>query len=240
MNAIILAAGKSERLKGLGLGLPKPLIEVRGKPLLVHHLETCARLGLSRVFINLHFEPEQIPRLIGDGSRWGIHIHYHYEPEVLGTAGGARSFAKDLDTDSCLIIYGDNFFDFDLSELIEAHRRTTPDMSIMVFHKENVQGSGVVCFDQEGRISKFVEKPESNDSPSHWVNAGAYIMSRTLLESIKEGFSDFGKDIIPNFLSEGKRIMAVATRGSVLAVDTPELYSRVLAQKQENSSIKDP
>jgi NDP-sugar pyrophosphorylase family protein len=230
-RAVILAAGKSERLSGLRLNKPKPLIEVAGKPLLAHHLERCAAQGIDEVFINLHHLPEQIRAFAGDGSRWKIKITYQEETELLGTAGAVKNFAEDLRGEPFLVIYGDNFCTFSLSELIQAHFRRSPqpDMSIVLFELENISGSGVAICDQEDLIQSFIEKPAAGTTLSHWVNAGVYIMEPHLLDAIPGGVSDFGRDVIPALLASGKRILGVKTQGRVYAIDTPELLQRTTA-----------
>ncbi len=86
---MILAAGRGERMKPLTDTLPKPLLEVKGKPLIVYHLEKFARLGVQRVVINIAWLGEKIKQALGDGSAYGVHIHYCDEGEyALETAGG--------------------------------------------------------------------------------------------------------------------------------------------------------
>jgi MurNAc alpha-1-phosphate uridylyltransferase len=105
-RAVILAAGQSRRLDALKLDRPKPLLEVAGKPLLFHHLERCAAEGVTDVFINLFHRAEQICEAVGDGTRFGLRVHYHLEPELAGTGGGVRAFAEEL--------HGEPFFVLDL------------------------------------------------------------------------------------------------------------------------------
>jgi NDP-sugar pyrophosphorylase family protein len=224
-RAVILAAGKSSRLDSLRLDKPKPAIEVGGQPLLVHHLERCARQGIEEVFINLHHMPEKIRALAGDGSRWNLKITYHFEPVLAGTAGAVKNFAGHLRDEPFLVIYGDNYCTFPLDEIIKAHFHLSPspDMSVILFELENVSGSGVAICDETNMIQSFIEKPAPGTTASHWVNAGVYLLEPYLLDAIPEGTSDFGHDIIPRFLASCRRILGVKTQGRVYAVDTPEL-----------------
>jgi len=88
VNAIILAAGRGERLRPYTDTCPKPLLEIRGKALIEYHLEALAAAGIPRVVINLSWLGEQIEAAIGDGSGYGLEVLYSREPEALGTAGG--------------------------------------------------------------------------------------------------------------------------------------------------------
>jgi len=228
-RAVILAAGKSSRLDSLKLNRPKPTIEVGGKPLLVHHLERCARAGIKEVFINLHHLPEMIRDVAGNGSSWNLKITYNFEPVIAGTAGGVKNFAGQLRGEPFLVIYGDNYCTFSLEEIIQAHFRFSPrpDMSIVLFELENVSQSGVAVCGSDGMIRSFIEKPAPGVTDSHWVNAGVYLLEPHLLEDIPEGASDFGHDMIPRWLAAGKRLQGVQTQGRVYAVDTPELLRQV-------------
>jgi NDP-sugar pyrophosphorylase family protein len=228
MRAVVLAAGVSQRLSPLNLGIPKPMIKVHGKPLIEHHLETCVRLNIKEVFINLYYLPQKIRGWVGDGSKWGLQVAYHLETELLGTGGAVRHFKEKLEGDDVLVLYGDNYCDFSVSECLAQHmlEEKKPDMSIVLFEKEDTAQSGVAVMDQQSFIKSFIEKPAPGTSSSHWVNAGVYLLSPKLLNEIPEGKSDFGKDLIPQFIQSGRKILGIKTAGTVIAVDTPELYQQ--------------
>ena len=79
MKALVFAAGLGERMRPLTLHTPKPLLEVTGKPLIVWHLERLAALGVREVVVNTAWLAEQFPATLGDGSQWGLHLHFLYE-----------------------------------------------------------------------------------------------------------------------------------------------------------------
>ena len=116
MNAMILAAGRGERLRPLTDQTPKPLIELCGKPLIAHHLEALRRAGIESVVINVSWLAERIIEALGDGRDFGIEIRYSHEPEALETAGGIVQALPWLD-EQFLVLNGDVFSDFDLSSL---------------------------------------------------------------------------------------------------------------------------
>ncbi|WP_280153199.1 N-acetylmuramate alpha-1-phosphate uridylyltransferase MurU [Piscinibacter sp. XHJ-5] len=123
MKAIILAAGRGDRMRPLTDRTPKPLLPVRGKPLLEWHLEALARAGVREVVINTAWLEQQIVDTLGDGSRWGVAIHYSMEGRdhggALETAGGiakALPLLTDGERDCFWVVSGDIFvpgFDFD-------------------------------------------------------------------------------------------------------------------------------
>lgn len=118
MKAMILAAGRGERLRPLTDSVPKPLIEIGGKPLIVGHLERLAEAGFDEVVINLGWLGERIPETLGDGARFGLKIHYTEEPPgALETAGGIRNALTLLGNDPFAVISADILTDFPLDEL---------------------------------------------------------------------------------------------------------------------------
>ncbi|WP_322521243.1 nucleotidyltransferase family protein [Guyparkeria halophila] len=129
-TAMILAAGRGERLRPLTDHTPKPLIEVGGKPLIEHHLERLAAAGIQRVVINLAHLGEQIRAHLGDGERWQLAIEYSVEGEraedALETAGGIRQ-ALDRLGERFLLVNGDVLADIDYADLL---RRDLSDASL--------------------------------------------------------------------------------------------------------------
>lgn len=118
MRAMILAAGRGERLRPLTDTTPKPLIEVGGKPLIAHHLERLAAAGFRDVVINLGWLGEQIPAALGDGRRFGLSIHYSPEPPgALETAGGIVHALEWLGDAPFLVISGDVLCDYPFETL---------------------------------------------------------------------------------------------------------------------------
>lgn len=110
MKALILAAGRGERMRPLSDRTPKPLLPVKGKPLIEWHLEALARAGVREVVLNTAWLEEQFPAALGDGSRWGLHIDYSMEGRdhghALETAGGIAK-ALPLLGDVFWVVSGD-------------------------------------------------------------------------------------------------------------------------------------
>ena len=141
MRAIVLAAGKGERLKEVTSTIPKPMIKIMDKPILEHNINWLNRYGIKNIYINLHHLPNVIKDYFKDGKRWGVRITYSYEPELLGTAGAVRKIAEEywqLRTDNYyssvaredlrdskkqktkntfVVVYGDNLFKYNLPQL---------------------------------------------------------------------------------------------------------------------------
>lgn len=117
MKAMILAAGKGERLRPLTLHTPKPLVRVAGKPLIEYHIEALARAGFQELVINHAWLGGQIEESLGDGARFGVRIAYSAEGEPLETGGGIRKALPLLGEQPFLVVNGDIFTDYDFSRL---------------------------------------------------------------------------------------------------------------------------
>jgi MurNAc alpha-1-phosphate uridylyltransferase len=118
MRAMILAAGRGDRLRPLTDELPKPLVEVAGKPLIEYHLEALARAGFREVVINQGHLGDLLPEMLGNGSRWGVNIHWSDEqPEALETGGGIFKALPLLGSAPFLVINGDLWTDYPFARL---------------------------------------------------------------------------------------------------------------------------
>ncbi|HDS1734349.1 N-acetylmuramate alpha-1-phosphate uridylyltransferase MurU [Pseudomonas sp. BP8] len=117
MKAMILAAGKGERMRPLTLHTPKPLVPVAGQPLIEYHLRALAAAGVSDVVINHAWLGQQIEDHLGDGSRFGLSIRYSAEGEPLETGGGIFKALPLLGDAPFLLINGDIWTDYDFSRL---------------------------------------------------------------------------------------------------------------------------
>lgn len=118
MRAMILAAGRGERLRPLTDTLPKPLVEIGGKPLIEHHLESLAAAGFREVIINQGHLGDLLREALGDGARWGITIHWSNEqPEALETGGGIFKALPLLGRSPFLVVNGDIWTAFPYARL---------------------------------------------------------------------------------------------------------------------------
>lgn len=119
MHALIFAAGLGERMRPLTRHTPKPLLHAGGKPLIAWHLEKLAAIGVREVVVNTSWLADQFPRELGDGSRWGLRLHFAYEgPTPLETGGGMLHALELLGPGPFLAVNGDIWTDFDFRELL--------------------------------------------------------------------------------------------------------------------------
>lgn len=225
MKAIILAAGKGSRLKKITKNFPKPMIEIKGKPILEHNIEMCRKAGIEEIFINLNHFPELIKDYFGNGSNFGVKITYNYESNLLGTAGALIPFKEKIIQKPFFVIYGDNYINFNLLKLSDFNNKLNGDISILFHWRKDVSNSGVASFDKNGKIIKFTEKPVDIYKNGGWVNAGIYFIDlENIFFRIKEK-DDFGINIFPKLLKENVKLYGLKTDSKLSAFDTPELYA---------------
>ncbi len=125
MKAMILAAGRGERMRPLTDHTPKPLLKVGGKPLIVWHLERLAKAGFKQIVINHAHLGQQIEDALGSGAQWGVSIQYSPEKVALETAGGIANALDLLGEKPFLVVNGDIYTDFDFKNIaLEANQDT--------------------------------------------------------------------------------------------------------------------
>jgi len=234
MKAVILAAGKGERLSGILNNIPKPMVEINGKPILEHNILLLKRYGITDIYMNLHYRPDVIREHLGNGKDYGVNIRYSYEETLLGTAGAVRKIADEYwnrkDRKECFILlYGDNFYEYDLRRIVNFHRAKKGIATVAVYEKHEVSQSGIVVLDKGNKILKFVEKPKPEEVVSNLVNTGIYILEPEILTYIPSDKAlDFGKDVFPEMIQKGENVFGVVVKGNLIAIDTPELLKEAL------------
>src|SRR5262245_7059025 len=107
MKAMILAAGLGTRLRPLTHSTPKALLLVNGRPLIYYSLKLLEKHGIREAVINLHYLGDLIQKELGDGSKFGLRIHYSWEPQILGTGGGIKKASTFLEQESFLVVNSD-------------------------------------------------------------------------------------------------------------------------------------
>jgi len=226
---MLLAAGEGIRLRPITEKIPKCMIKVGGKPILEWNINWLRRHGLKDIVINLYHMPQVVRDYFGDGKQWGVNITYSLEETILGTAGGVKKVACLFD-DTFLVWYGDNICTCDLTRMNDFHRTKGGYGTIALHERDNVTHSGIVGLDDRNRIIRFLEKPKPDQVFSHWVNAGIYILERSVIEFIPdEGKPDFGRDVFPSILAQGYPLYGyrMSLSEKVSWIDTKEDLKRV-------------
>ena len=223
MKAIILAAGIGSRLALEDI--PKPMYKIQGVPILEHNILLLKKHNIKDICINLYYKGKVIKKYFGDGSKWNVKITYSEEKELLGTSGAIKNIEWFWTGDPFFVLYGDNYTDIDLNEMMSLHKAGKPIGTIAVFDPQKVANSqiagGFVKTDKNNNIISFIEGNKTNERG--YVNAGVYVLEPGILDMIPPGkSSDFGKDIFPKVIESRHILKAYLTKSFVIAIDTKE------------------
>lgn len=233
MRALILAAGEGTRLRPLTLKCAKAMLPVGGRPVLEHLVRLLRTHGITEIAINLHHRPSDIMDYFGDGHDFGVQITYSLEKELLGTAGAVKKL-QHFFTDTFFVVYGDLLTTLDLTALIEFHRRKRGMATVALYRVSNPESCGIIELDGQGRIRRFVEKPEPETAFSDLANAGVYVLEPEVLDFIPRGiFYDFGHDLFPSLLERYVPLYGYPIKDYLIDIGTPEKYQQAQMDWQE-------
>jgi mannose-1-phosphate guanylyltransferase/mannose-1-phosphate guanylyltransferase/phosphomannomutase len=192
---MVLAAGLGTRLRPLTYEITKPMVPVLDRPVMEHIVELLGKHSFDQVIANLHYFPETIREYFGE------RISYHYEQELLGTAGGVRACREFFGDQPFLVISGDALTDIDLGALAARHAEAGGIATLAVKQVADTREYGVVLHDRDGRVTGFQEKPGPDEALSDLGNCGIYMFDPTIFDYFPERpFADWAKDVFPALL----------------------------------------
>lgn len=228
MIAFILAGGKGKRLEKITGGrIPKPMVKLSGKPVLQYQMEFLARNNVNNVVVSVGDNVGIIKKYFGDGQSYGLSIKYSTEPRPLGTAGAFKYaepfFAHDQDI---LVLYGDIIFDIDLKRLTDFYHSSGGLGTLLVHPNDHPYDSDLLEVDSSNKITRFIFKPHPADEAyQNLVNAGIYVLKPDVADFIQSGQKlDFGKNIFPALVDDGKDLYAYRSSEYVRDIGLPERY----------------
>ncbi len=227
MQALILAGGQGTRLRPLTLTTPKPALPLAGRPFLTFMLDWLAGHGVDEAILSCGFLAEEVAAVLGD--RHGtVRLRYVTEPEPLGTAGPLR-LALDQDglEEQVLVVNGDVLTDIDLGAQLDFHRRAGALATLALVAVEDTSAYGLVPTAPDGEVEGFLEKVDAGASadpaPTDRVNAGAYVLERSVAELVPPGRAvSFEREIFPSLV--GKGLFGHLDEGYWIDIGTPERY----------------
>ncbi|MBV8531195.1 MAG: NDP-sugar synthase [Candidatus Eremiobacteraeota bacterium] len=184
--------------------------------------------GFDEIAINVHYLADAIVATLGDGSRFGVKLHYSYEPVLLGSAGGVKNIEEFFAGEPFLVIGCDEVTDMRLDRLLDFHRDREAIATIGLVECDEVDQYGVVLLDERGKIVGFQEKPKKGTELSKLANTGVYAFSPAIFEHIPAGeFYDFGNQVFPALQAAGAPFYGFQARATYWAdIGTPGEYRR--------------
>lgn len=246
MQALILAGGEGSRLRPLTLNIPKPIVPIANEPFLLRQIQSIKDAGITDITLALNYQPSAIENLLGDGTGCGVNLRYLTEPSPLGTAG-AYKYAEAAIGETTLVLNGDILTDIDLKQVIHQHKALNSTATIVLTEVENPSAYGLVEFDSDKRVVKFLEKPSLEKIGKlniKSINAGIYILEPRVLQYIPDGEKySFEYQLFPQLLDKDESFHAFTSTGSYwLDIGTPERYLQanldVINEKIRNTAIK--
>jgi mannose-1-phosphate guanylyltransferase len=222
MQALVLAGGEGTRLRPLTLTIPKAVLPLAGRPFLEYMLEWLGRFGVDDVILACGFGADAVRDVLGDTGPGGLPLRYLVEPEPLGTAGPVKFAEAELE-DRFLVLNGDVLQDLDLGALIDHHDESGAAATVALYPVADVSAYGLVLHSAEGEVTEFVEKPDPDRFESGEINAGAYVLERSVLELIPAGQAvSIEREVFPRLVGEG--LFAKALDGYWNDIGTPARY----------------
>ncbi|MEM6961035.1 MAG: nucleotidyltransferase family protein [Myxococcota bacterium] len=221
MKALVLCGGYGKRLGNLTVRCPKPLLDLAGVPLVGRIFGHLKLHGFDEILINTHYRAADFSNALGDGARWGVKLHYVYEPELLGTAGTCKALLPSIGS-RLLVHYGDVVHTHDLANLCDQHVRTNAEATIVVHRRRG--SNSFAELDEHNRIVRFVERPDSlpPESAIPWAFSGIALLERSCIAKFSGHTPlDLPKDVFTRLAPE-KRLFAHPLQGFRCAVDSPE------------------
>ncbi|MBI2449862.1 nucleotidyltransferase family protein [Candidatus Pacearchaeota archaeon] len=225
MRAIILSAGKGMRMQDFNNDLPKVLLPILNKPMLLWNIELLKKYGITDIAINTHYLAEKIKEYLEDGRKFGVNIKYSYESELLGTSGALNNF-REFFTNTFLVVYGDVLSNMDLSRLIKFHNDKKASATLVVRKTDHPLDSDIVQLDKNDGVVGVYHKPGTLDF-GDIGNAAWYILEPDVFNYITPGHSDFIKDVFPRMIADKKIVYGYMTTEFIKDAGTPERLMQV-------------
>ena len=225
MKAVILVGGFGTRLRPLTLSVPKQMLPMGSVTMLQRVVEHLGGLGVEEVVLSLGYQPEVFLREFPDGEVAGVPVRYAVEPEPLDTGGAIAFAAREAGIDSTfLALNGDVLTDLDVSELWRYHEQAGGAATIALTEVDDPSRYGVVPLDGDGRVEAFIEKPEPGTAPTHWINAGTYVLEPEVLDLVPPGARrSIEREIFPELVEQG-RLYGLQAASYWIDAGTPEAY----------------
>jgi NDP-sugar pyrophosphorylase family protein len=248
MKAMILAAGFGTRLFPLTIDRTKPAIPFLGKPLVGYVAEYLAKFGFKDVVVNLHHQPESVKVALGDGTNYGVKIHYTIEePKILGTAGALDNARHLLEDDTFLIANGKIITDIDIAAAIETHKKSGA-LATMILKPNSKREKFTEVLTEDGFIKGFGDftkplteneiKDTESEIPTPLMFTGIHILEPRVFDYIPRGVYS---DIVPTFynpaIANGEKIAAHTTDANWFELSTIPRYLDISLQMMNGAAV---
>jgi len=225
MRAMILAAGKGTRLRPLTESVPKPLIEVAGRPMIAFSLQLLREAGIKEVVINLHHLGAQIRRRLADGSAYGVRIAYSEEDPILDTGGAIAAARRFLDGDTFAVLNADAVIDLRLQDVVAFHARQGALATMVLRPDPDAARHDDIGIDRAQRIRRFLGRSygDPDFTPmERMMFPGVHVFEPRVFDYMPDGVYSVTRDTYPRLLTAGEPVYGYVHRGYWRVLDTPD------------------
>ena len=213
IKAVIMAGGEGTRLRPITCTMPKPLVPLIGKPVIDYCVELLKKHDITDITTTLFYLGNMIEKHLGSGEKYGARITHSTTPIPLGTAGSVKHAAGNANK-TVLVISGDTLTDCDISDALDFHKQKGAKVTIVLKRVSAPTEYGVALLSQDGRITRFLEKPSNSEVFSDLANTGIYIIEPDVLDFVPENRSfDFSMDLFPELLKRNIPIYGYEMQG---------------------------
>jgi len=221
ITAVILAGGLGTRLRPAVFDKPKVLAEVCGRPFLSYLLDQLCRAGTREVILCTGYMGDMVQKIYGDTYK-SLHLLYSLEDEPIDTGGAIRLATPLFKSDVVLVMNGDSYIDADIVSYVDWFFEKDRQASILLTRVSDTGRYGMVKAEKDESVLAFEEKGVARGSG--WINAGVYLLKKSLIVSIPPGkvFS-LERDFFPSLVRKG--LLGYQCKGSFIDIGTPESYA---------------
>jgi mannose-1-phosphate guanylyltransferase len=221
MQALVLAGGEGTRLRPLTYTVAKPVLPLAGRPHVAYVIDWLARHGVDDVIVSCGHLADGMRRALAD-LELGVQIRFAEEPDARGTAGAIR-FAEDMLAERFFVLNGDVLCDLDLTAQVEQHESTGARATIALYPVDDPTGYGLVHRHEDGEITEFLEKPEPDQIDTDEINAGAYLLERSVLDEIPPDQAvSIEREVFPRLIGNG--LYGIRLEGYWIDIGTPDRF----------------
>lgn len=239
MDAVIMAAGRGTRLAPLTANRPKPMVPLINRPMLDYVLESVNTLGAERIIVLVDYLADNIIEFLKNKNEHGREqvIKCIGNNEAYGTAGAVKKAIGNVN-DTFIVLSGDVLSNANLKEMVAYHENRKSKMTIGLHEVNETSQYGIAAVTDDGRIERFLEKPNSAESFSNLANTGIYVCEPEIFDYVPKNTNyDFSKNLIPRLLRKSKSVYGYDFACYWNDVGKPETYLKATHDVVKNRSV---
>lgn len=235
IKLFINTGGEGKRLYPLTKNIPKPMINIKGKPILHHLIDWAKKYNIKNIIMMNGYKAEKIIEYFGDGSKFGISIKHSIEPYPLGS-GGPLKYAKHHVDGIFVYISGDLICEVDLNKMLEFHKKNNADITVLLHKSSHPQDSDILKIDGNNKIIRFTSKHDNHTNAGNLTNAGLCIIEPKIIDLMEEEIFNFENYLYPKILEKGFNMRGYVTDERICDIGTQERLKMI--EKSDFEGVK--